>query len=355
MDAGRMSGIVIVRTGGEIGIKSRPVRSDYERLILKSIKTRLRAASIQYSRIWRIAGRIYVECEDSETVALSLSRLFGVSSTSPGVSMDSRLATIVDLGTKLVRQALKPGTFAVKCRRVGEHDYGSQDVCRALGEAVLSTGISLRVDLENPDQVLNVEIRDRMAILYAQHHRGPDGFPLGTQNPVLGIIDGSPESLLACWCIMKRGSDLRAIAPASQNMESALDESVERNLRLLAAWKPGREIRTTVIQIPPDLKPNEREMLLLSVAAGKARRRGIEAVVSGLSPDLESMKKLRGLPVYVLYPLVTVDQALASAWASMVGLEAQGPFGRAVDATDMSLADSVDVYLDSSKELTVKA
>jgi thiamine biosynthesis protein ThiI len=355
MDADRMSGIVIVRTGGEIGIKSRPVRSAYERLILKSIRTRLKAASIPYTKLWRIAGRIYVECEDAHTVALSLSRLFGVSSTSPGVSMDADLNTIVDIGARLARQTLKPGTFAVKCRRVGEHPYSSQDVCRALGEAVLSTGISLRVDLENPDQVLNVEIRDRMAILYAQHHRGPDGFPLGAQNPVLGIIDGSPESLLACWCVMKRGSDLRAIAPASQNMESALDESVERNLRLLAAWKPGGGIRTTIIRMPSDLKPNERDMLLLSVAAGKARRRGIEAVVSGLSPDLESMKKLMALPVYVLYPLVTMDQALASTWASMVGLEAKGPFGRAVDATNMSLADSVEMYLESSKELTVKA
>jgi hypothetical protein len=39
----------------------------------------------------------------------------------------------------------------------------------------------------------------------------------------------------------------------------------------------------------------------------------------------------------------------------MVGLEAKGPFGRAVDATNMSLADSVEMYLESSKELTVKA
>jgi thiamine biosynthesis protein ThiI len=346
---------VIVRTGGEIGIKSKPVRSNYERLILKSIKTRLKAASIPYTKLWRIAGRIYVECEDAHTVALSLSRLFGVSSTSPGVSMDSKLATIIDLGTRLAKQALKPGTFAVKCRRVGEHCYSSQDVCRALGEAVLSAGIPLKVDLENPDQVLNVEIRERMAILFAEQHRGPDGFPLGAQGPVVGVIDGSPESLLACWCIMKRGSDLRVVAPASRSNGLALDESAEKSLRLLAAWKPGGGIRTTAIQIPPELAPLEREMLLLHTAAGVARRRGIEAIVSGLSPGLETIKKLMTLPVCILFPLVAMDQALASAWASMVGLDEEGPFGKAVNITNTSLAEPVEKYLESSQELTVKA
>jgi thiamine biosynthesis protein ThiI len=141
MDADRMSGIVIVRTGGEIGIKSRPVRSGYERLILKSIKTRLKVASIPYKKLWRIAGRIYVECEDADTVALSISRLFGVSSTSPGVSMDADLTTIVELGSQLARQKFRPGSFAVRCRRVGKHPYSSQDICRALGEAVLSMNI----------------------------------------------------------------------------------------------------------------------------------------------------------------------------------------------------------------------
>jgi adenylyl- and sulfurtransferase ThiI len=350
-----MPGIVMVRTGGEMGIKSKPVRSGYERLVLKSIRTRMKAASITYSKIWRIAGRVYVECEDAALAARTLSRLFGISSTSPGISMDSRLETIVDSGARLAKETFKPGTFAIRCRRVGEHCYSSQDVCRALGNAILSTGIPLRVDLEEPDQVLNVEIRDDMAITYSRHIRGPDGFPLGAQGPVVGVMDGSPESLLACWSIMKRGSDLRAVSPASETGSSILDCATERHLRLLAAWKPGGGVRTTVFRIPDSLVPGERDIFLLSAAADVAQRRGIEAVVSGLSPTLGSMKKLRVLPVYLLFPLVAIDQDLAADWASIVGLKEKGPFCREIKVAGSAVIEKFGTPPEPSRELTVKA
>lgn len=350
-----MSGVVIVRTGGEIGIKSKPVRSGYERLILKSIKTRLKEASLPFSKTWRIAGRIYIECEETEAVATSLSRIFGVSSTSAGISMGSDLATIVDQGTQLARRSLKPGSFAIRCRRVGRHDYGSQDVSRALGEAALSTGIPLKVDLERPEQVLYVEIRDSMAVLYAGQNRGPDGFPLGAQNPVIGVMDGSPEALLASWCIMKRGSDLKAVVPASGEKGSPLDKPVERDLRLLAAWKPNGRIRATAVPLPQNLPPKDKEVYLLAAACRVASRRGVEAVVSGLSPSLEAMKKLMGLPVFVLFPMMASDEALASAWASMVGSERKGPSGRMADVGALPPSTELERCLESSEELVVKS
>jgi adenylyl- and sulfurtransferase ThiI len=350
-----MLGIVIIRTGGEIGIKSKPVRSDYERLILKSIKTRMKAAPLQYSKIWRIAGRIYVECEDAGVVARSLSRLFGVSSTSAGTSTGTELERIVNFGTKMAKDKFNPGTFAIRCRRVGEHSYSSQDVCRALGNAILSTGMPLTVDLEKPDQVLNVEIRDDMAITYSGHYRGPDGFPLGAQGPVVGVMDGSPESLLACWSIMKRGSDLRAVSPASEKDGSGLDHSTERHLQLLAAWKPGGGVRTTVFQIPKGLAPVEQALFMLSAATAMAERRGIEAIVSGLSPSIKSMKMLKALPVYPLFPLMAIDQDLAADWASIVGLKAKGPFGREVEVANLSMLKKFKTLPKPSLELTVKA
>lgn len=349
-----MSGIVIVRTGGEIGIKSKPVRRAYEGLVLKSIKARLRASYIPFSRIWRMAGRVYVECEEADVAALELSRLFGVSSTSPGESVPSDLKTMVEEGVSLARRILGPGTFAVRCRRVGSHDYSSQDVCRAMGEAILSSGIRLEVDLDKPDQVISVEIRDKMAILYAVSHKGPDGFPLGSQSPVIGIIDSTPESMLASWCIMKRGSDLSAVVPGQERDGQVLDPAIEGNLRLLAAWKPSGSIRVTVVDLPGGMSGGEMAALLLSAAAGIARRSAAEAVVSGLSPNLDSMKELMALHTPVIFPLAAMDPNLARAWASMVGVKASA-LSYPASCLDLRPVLRTDNLLESSRVMTIRA
>ncbi len=350
-----MAGIVIVRTGGEIGIKSKPVRRSYEQLILKSIKTRMKTASLPYSKIWRIAGRIYIECEDAPGMAKNLSRIFGVSSTSAGISSPSDLRTIVDIGAKMASETFRPGTFAIRCRRIGEQGYSSQDVCRRLGNAILSAGIPLSVDLEKPDQVLHIEIRDDLAVTYSGEHRGPDGFPLGAQGPVVGVVDGTPESLLASWTMMKRGSDLRAASPATEDGASGPDLSAERNLRLLAAWKPGCCIRTSVYQIPEGMVGAERDLFLLSAAATMASRRGMEAVVSGLSPSLRSLKAFNVLPVYPLFPLLAIDQNLAAHWATVVGIDEKGPFCRPLEAAGPPLLEKIRLHPEPALELTVKA
>ena len=56
-------------------------------------------------------------------------------------------------------------SFAVRCERLGEHDFTSIDASRVVGAAVIesflsSRGSRPRVDLENPDVVIEVFIRD---------------------------------------------------------------------------------------------------------------------------------------------------------------------------------------------------
>ncbi|MEM1610802.1 MAG: tRNA (guanine(6)-N2)-methyltransferase, partial [Sulfolobales archaeon] len=61
---------------------------------------------------------------------------------------------------------LDPGrSFAVRCERLGEHSFTSIDVARVVGAAVIdsylsSKGVRPRVDLENPDVLIEVFVRD---------------------------------------------------------------------------------------------------------------------------------------------------------------------------------------------------
>jgi adenylyl- and sulfurtransferase ThiI len=94
-----MDGIVIVRSGGEIGIKSRPVRREYEMLLLKLIRGALRDEEIPFSRIWRDAGRVFILTPDAQRAARLASRIFGVASTSPGAREDASMVAISMLGS----------------------------------------------------------------------------------------------------------------------------------------------------------------------------------------------------------------------------------------------------------------
>jgi len=132
-----MTEIVIVRTGGEIGIKSKPVRSLYERLS-SSPSDAMKAASLPYLKGLAIAGRIYLECEDaaSRQGALPDSSVFFQHA---GKSMGSNMDDIVAHGASLRKKTSSRG-HSPSSADGGEPCYSSQDVC-APGKAILSTGI----------------------------------------------------------------------------------------------------------------------------------------------------------------------------------------------------------------------
>ncbi|HDJ26265.1 MAG TPA: tRNA 4-thiouridine(8) synthase ThiI, partial [Candidatus Bathyarchaeota archaeon] len=74
---------VVVRFGPEIGVKSRPVRLRYERLITKHVRKALRRREIPYGSIEYEFGRLFVFTSRPVEAAEAISRVFGVSSTSP--------------------------------------------------------------------------------------------------------------------------------------------------------------------------------------------------------------------------------------------------------------------------------
>ena len=199
---------VIVRFSGEIGIKSPRVRPKYERKVCKQIKRFLSHYKIEYKDLMHVYGRAYIFTDFAEETAKVVARVFGVSSTSPAIKTSSNMEDIIDLGVSVAEKILGYGeTFAIKCRRAGEHPYTSMDVCRKLGEAILSrlSNLNLKVDLENPKRIVNVEVRDDKAYVYTEVFEGVGGFPHGSQGKVVCLLSGGIDSPVACWLIMKRG------------------------------------------------------------------------------------------------------------------------------------------------------
>jgi len=303
---------VIVRFGGEIGIKGVWTRKIYERLLLRNIKSALIHHKIRYDKIVRKYGRLYVKTPMATDASLKLSKVFGISSLSPALETTSKLNDITAKGPFLMRSTLQKGnSFAVKCKRIGKHPYNSLKVCQEVGRRILAElpELDLKVNLENPDVQLGIEIREESAFLHTAVVKGAGGLPLGTQPKAVCLLSGGIDSPAACWLAMKRGCP---IVPIYFDNAPFTDESTTNRAlntaKVLFDWAIGFSNRVYVISHGQNLaefkeKCPERFTCLLCkrmmyrIAEIIADMEGAEGIVTGEAIGEQASQTLRNLRV----------------------------------------------------------
>ena len=100
--------------------------------------------------------------------------------------------------------------FAIRCRRVGDHDFSSQEMAAYCG-GVVRKRILAPVDLTNPDLTIFVEVRGEDTFIYHEKIPGPGGLPLGTQGKVVCLVSSGIDSPVATYLMMKRGCEVIAL------------------------------------------------------------------------------------------------------------------------------------------------
>jgi len=334
---------IIVRYGGELGIKRAWTRRAYERRLRENIKSVLKRYEIPYDRIIRKHGRLFLKTSFTTEASTKLASVFGVSSLSPALETTSKLNDIVNKSVFLAGLTLHEGnSFAVRCRRVGHHPYTSTDVCREVGRQVLDafTKQRLTVNLKNPDTTLGVEVRNSQAFVYSMVINGAGGLPLGTQPRVVGLLSGGVNSSVACWLVMKRGCP---IVPLYFDNAPFTDESTtERALNVaggLFDWAIGFPRRVYVVPHGPNLaefkgkKRFERltcilcKRMMYRVAEKIVDMMRAEGIVTGEAIGEQASQTLRNLRVldsavtkYPIHrPLLGFDKTETEQMARRIG------------------------------------
>nr|MDO8098302.1 THUMP domain-containing protein [Candidatus Njordarchaeota archaeon] len=199
--------IVLVRFG-EIALKSKRTRATLRRMLRQNISTKLNVDRLSVSRIEDTWERLILHTDESEMVADALSKVFGVISTSPAAECKAEIndivGTVCDLAEEKLRQK---NTFAVRVRRVGKHEFTSNQVARIVGSSIIETlknKIEISVDLDSPDQEFFIEIRQDRCFVYDTVIRGVGGLPFGSQGKVVSRLNDY-DSIIATWLMMKRG------------------------------------------------------------------------------------------------------------------------------------------------------
>ena len=197
-------------------------RSMFENKLIANIRTLAEYDGIQDITLQRIRGRIFLRklknAEFTETeleqVKDVLSRAFGLESFSPVAECDPKPEILFETAVASARAAIEKRLetapvvrFRTRARRSDKSfPMISQQIEIEMASRLHDIfGDRIKIDLDDPELTIGIEVREQMALIYYETFRGPGGLPVGTNSDVLALLSGGIDSPVACHMTMKRG------------------------------------------------------------------------------------------------------------------------------------------------------
>jgi thiamine biosynthesis protein ThiI len=324
---------VLIRYG-EISLKSPGVRRNLENMLVRHIKFMLKRQGVPFEKVWRERGRLFVGTPESTAATEVVSRVFGVVSASPvWTVIDPTIEAIKSAVQQLAPSLLQPGiSFAVRARRTKTHSFTSLDLARQIGAVIIAAaeelGHDIRVDLEQPDLEVHVEVRFKQAHIFTSIMKGPAGFPYGSQGTVIGLHSGGIDSPVAQWLMMKRGCNVIPLfLDTDQPGKPTLRRRALKTAQALAEWKPLSEPYLLAVPYREVLEKFMRtRRMLYRIATKLAKREKAVALVTGENlgqvasqtlANLVVLEKATMLPVF--RPIIGFDKTETMQLARRIG------------------------------------
>ena len=190
-------------------------RSYFEGLLLRELKERVKRAG--NFDIYKAQSTIYIEPkDDSCDIDLALEcakKVFGIVTIDRACVVEKNLDAICRAAKEYLPQFMTGArTFKADARRADKSfPLKSPELAGEIGASVLEAMPRLKVDLNNPDIIVRVEIRERGAYLHAGQIKGAGGMPLGSSGKGLLLLSGGIDSPVAGFMMAKRGVTLEAL------------------------------------------------------------------------------------------------------------------------------------------------
>jgi thiamine biosynthesis protein ThiI len=285
-----------------------------------------------------LPGRVVLDLADgadAEAVCRQVAGVFGVANYSPAGRTDRDIDTL----HAAVSALIEPRTFdsfRISARR-GDKLYPmtSMELNEVLGRHVQSIR-PVRVDLDEPQLTIHVEVLDREALLYTDKRPGPGGLPVGISGNVAVLLSGGIDSPVAAYRMMQRGCRVSFVhfhshpflSKASQEKAVELAETLMRHQgRATLYLVPFGELqRQVVLGAPVPLRVVLYRRLMMRIAAELGRDERVGALVTGeslgqvASQTLENLQVINdAAPLLVLRPLVGMDKQEIIEQAKRIG------------------------------------
>jgi thiamine biosynthesis protein ThiI len=314
---------------GEIALKlgRRPY---YEKLLKKNLEKKLNR------KLRRLRGRLVLKLEDSDWRILSekIGRVFGVVWYAPAIHVKK---DIEELEEKII-EALKQEdirSFKIYVKRSDKtFPLKSIELAEKLGRNI-SNRLNLKVDLENPEKKVYIEVTEDGFYLFFDKIAGLGGLPTGSSSKVLSLLSGGIDSPVASWLMMKRGCyvDLLHIH-SSLTHDEVLETKIGKIAKKLSDYSLGLTLYLASFkpfflksfELPPKMILVAFRAYMLRLADRIARSKGYLGIVTGDSLGQVASQTLENLYAVNMFsqtptyrPLIGMDKQEIVDLAKKIG------------------------------------
>ena len=336
-----MERIILARIG-EIALKGLN-RCTFEQRLARNMRAALSdcgACRVRWSQ-----SRYFVEPESDdfqfEKAIEMLSGVFGLVSVSPAYVTNSEYDSISALAKEVAAKAMQTGkdnyTFKIETKRgLKTFPMKSPQISAEIGGDLLeSFDGKLKVDVNNPDFILYIEVRESTYI-YTDIIEAPGGMPTGSNGKGCLLISGGIDSPVAGYMIAKRGVSLCAVHFYSYpyTSERAKDKVLEL-AKIVGRYCGGMKVFIvpfTEIQLAIDEKCREElstvimRRSMMRIAERVARKSGCSALITGESVGQVASQTMQAIyctdeaaDIPVFRPLIGMDKMEVVAIARKIG------------------------------------
>ena len=270
-----------------------------------------------------------------EEVGERIRRTFGIAN----FSYAGRTLLDLDALTAAILRDLEDrtcGSFRVSARRADKRfPLTSPQVEREIGGR-LQAARGWKVDLENADLVVRVELLSDEAFYCFGKERGAGGLPTGTAGRVACLLSGGIDSPVAAHRMMKRGCAVTFVHFHSYPILSRASQEKARELvTLLTKWQQRSRLylvafggiqQQVVLAVPGPMRVIVYRRLMMRIGERIARARAAQALVTGdvvgqvASQTLENLAVVGAVATLPVYrPLIGMDKEEITAQAIQIG------------------------------------
>ena len=163
---------------------------------------------IKYDR-----GRMFLISNDDYDLILSrVKNIFGIHEINIGYEIDGNDLEVIKSNLIDLIKNKEFNTFKVETKRsYKQYPLTSMEISKLMGGVVLKNKDNVKVDVHNPEIIINVEIRHDKSYIYFNGEKGLGGYPVSSLGKGLLMLSGGIDSPVAGYLAQKRGVKLEAI------------------------------------------------------------------------------------------------------------------------------------------------
>ena len=194
---------------GELSTKKGNIKF-FINTLYRNIENKLKGYNVKISRD---ISRMYIEFDekDLDKILKKINNIFGLHEYLVAYKVNTNIDTIKENVLEIVKKE-NFKTFKVETKRSDKRfPIQSLDFSRQIGGLILKNIDNVKVDVHNPELLLNIEIREHYTYIYLNGYNGLGGYPNGTLGRGMLMLSGGIDSPVAGFLALKRGMLLDAV------------------------------------------------------------------------------------------------------------------------------------------------